>query len=107
MEVLQTSALPLGDGAPGGTLYSTKKGAAEWNERRSARVTKAASRGAGVPGDKDWSGKRDSNPRLRPWQGRTLPLSYSRPRRQRSVPQPIRLEQDALRSSWAYNSIAP
>ena len=25
-----------------------------------------------------WSGKRDSNPRLRPWQGRTLPLSYSR-----------------------------
>jgi hypothetical protein len=29
-----------------------------------------------------WSGKRDSNPRLRPWQGRTLPLSYSRPRRE-------------------------
>src|SRR5688572_14764399 len=28
----------------------------------------------------DWSGKRDSNPRLRPWQGRTLPLSYSRSR---------------------------
>jgi hypothetical protein len=27
---------------------------------------------------KVWSGKRDSNPRLRPWQGRTLPLSYSR-----------------------------
>jgi hypothetical protein len=27
---------------------------------------------------KDWSGKRDLNPRLRPWQGRTLPLSYSR-----------------------------
>src|SRR5690606_25312859 len=26
----------------------------------------------------DWSGKRDSNPRLRPWQGRTLPLSYAR-----------------------------
>src|SRR5262245_64172898 len=26
-----------------------------------------------------WSGQRDSNPRLRPWQGRTLPLSYSRP----------------------------
>ena len=29
------------------------------------------------PGE-DWSGKRDSNPRLRPWQARTLPLSYSR-----------------------------
>ncbi len=28
--------------------------------------------------DGRWSGKRDSNPRLRPWQGRTLPLSYSR-----------------------------
>ena len=28
---------------------------------------------------KKWSGKRDLNPRLRPWQGRTLPLSYSRP----------------------------
>ena len=24
-----------------------------------------------------WSGRRDLNPRLRPWQGRTLPLSYS------------------------------
>src|SRR5262249_46788065 len=30
-----------------------------------------------------WSGKRDSNPRLRPWQGRTLPLSYSRSNLQR------------------------
>ena len=28
---------------------------------------------------KFWSGRRDLNPRLRPWQGRTLPLSYSRP----------------------------
>jgi hypothetical protein len=27
---------------------------------------------------KFWSGRRGSNPRLRPWQGRTLPLSYSR-----------------------------
>src|SRR5207253_11114362 len=25
-----------------------------------------------------WSGRRELNPRLRPWQGRTLPLSYSR-----------------------------
>ncbi len=29
-------------------------------------------------GSKIWSGRRDLNPRLRPWQGRTLPLSYSR-----------------------------
>ena len=27
-----------------------------------------------------WSGKRDLNPRLQPWQGCTLPLSYSRKR---------------------------
>jgi hypothetical protein len=31
-----------------------------------------------TPASEGWSGKRDSNPRLRPWQGRTLPLSYSR-----------------------------
>src|SRR5580765_2558170 len=37
-----------------------------------------------------WSGKRDSNPRLRPWQGRTLPLSYSRPNDQRTT-RPVRL----------------
>ncbi len=27
---------------------------------------------------RDWSGRRDLNSRLRPWQGRALPLSYSR-----------------------------
>ena len=52
MEVLQTSALPLGDGA--------------------------VRKGPETQGRRMWSGKRDSNPRLRPWQGRTLPLSYSR-----------------------------
>ena len=52
MEVLQTSALPLGDGAVRTECEDA--------------------------GKKKWSGKRDSNPRLRPWQGRTLPLSYSR-----------------------------
>src|SRR5712691_11751671 len=31
-----------------------------------------------APRDESWSGKRDSNPRPRPWQGRALPLSYSR-----------------------------
>ena len=43
IEVLQTSALPLG--------YSALR---------------------------FWSGRRDLNPRLQPWQGCTLPLSYSR-----------------------------
>ncbi len=33
---------------------------------------------AGARGQHFWSGRRDLNPRLRPWQGRTLPLSYSR-----------------------------
>lgn len=27
---------------------------------------------------KTWSGRRDSNPRLQPWQGCALPLSYAR-----------------------------
>src|SRR4051812_15950033 len=27
---------------------------------------------------KDWSGRRDSNPRPQPWQGCALPLSYAR-----------------------------
>src|SRR6476660_2658190 len=29
---------------------------------------------------RNWSGRRDSNPRPRPWQGRALPLSYTRVR---------------------------
>src|SRR3954463_8355211 len=29
----------------------------------------------------NWSGRRGSNPRPRPWQGRALPLSYTRIRR--------------------------
>src|SRR5271166_3046540 len=57
IEVLQTSALPLGDRAPGEARQET------------------LARGEG---GKIWSGRRDLNPRLRPWQGRTLPLSYSR-----------------------------
>ena len=56
MEVLQTSALPLGDGA---------------NIKKSAYGM--------LISHLNWSGKRDSNPRLQPWQGCTLPLSYSRP----------------------------
>src|ERR1044071_8376066 len=87
MEVLQTSALPLGDG----TVWSAP-----------ARARGAAERSAVAPRplwrtvsprcfrDESWSGKRDSNPRLRPWQGRTLPLSYSRSRRTHRVPQPFR-----------------
>ncbi len=42
-----------------------------------------------VPRREGWSGKRDSNPRLRPWQGRTLPLSYSRLKPESSTYQKI------------------
>ena len=63
MEVLQTSALPLGDGAD--QSPETKNG--PWRPALTPQLR----------GER-WSGKRDSNPRLRPWQGRTLPLSYSR-----------------------------
>ena len=38
-------------------------------------LKRKARAGAGL---QTWSGRRDLNPRLRPWQGRTLPLSYSR-----------------------------
>ncbi len=31
-----------------------------------------------MAGQSLWSGRRDSNPRPRPWQGRALPLSYTR-----------------------------
>src|SRR5262249_45372180 len=43
-----------------------------------------------------WSGKRDSNPRLRPWQGRTLPLSYSRSLRKSSVTQRYLRDQESV-----------
>ena len=58
MEVLQTSALPLG--------YA----AIIW-----------------------WSGRRDLNPRLQPWQGCTLPLSYSRSTKMSSTDFALRCQQ--------------
>ena len=71
MEVLQTSALPLGDGAVRTECEDA--------------------------GKKKWSGKRDSNPRLRPWQGRTLPLSYSRSSNfEKTVTHGSKPHQDAL-----------
>src|SRR5258708_36142178 len=105
VEVLQTSALPLGDGASRRALkkLAAREGplvqaitkplgdlparGAEWAlgaPRSGARVS-----GGGTP-EENWSGKRDSNPRLRPWQGRTLPLSYSRPQDQ-STTRTVRL----------------
>src|SRR5438128_583566 len=135
MEVLQTSALPLGDGAgrtsivQGNPAASFRRGdnseQARATRRSSATAPRITTRAAGTeptakrrrvdhvarsclphddarpsersgasgearaersepggvqgpPPIQNWSGKRDSNPRLRPWQGRTLPLRYSR-----------------------------
>src|ERR1700741_1290743 len=74
MEVLQTSALPLGDGADQNVSRRILSRVADLKVRATYLMRpKGLVRRA-----KSWSGKRDSNPRLRPWQGRTLPLSYSR-----------------------------
>src|SRR3954467_8089820 len=92
MEVLQTSALPLGDGAGRTSCF----GAGE-----SGRVLEGATTARAGAGQQHhqrserWSGKRDSNPRLRPWQGRTLPLSYSRSRRNLSVTHGFETGQDS------------
>ena len=120
MEVLQTSALPLGDGAGrnselcgkspaasmcgynngvkkssasivlfAATERTCASGSAGYRDTRAAgtelatKRQRSEGRQSGCRGPRrsnKWSGKRDSNPRLRPWQGRTLPLSYSRPR---------------------------
>ncbi len=58
--------------------------AERWAPER--RVAERAGRGCRGPRRLKWSGKRDSNPRLRPWQGRTLPLSYSRPPTRAAAP---------------------
>src|SRR5579863_7401077 len=39
-----------------------------------------------------WSGRRDSNPRPRPWQGRALPLSYTRIREMAGEGSPVTAE---------------
>ena len=112
IEVLQTSALPLGYRAPcqkfrrsfaaaqdfacGLPLRSRPQNRSTWlppmprlhAERlpeRKIRVMQAGQSLAktkspcGLRGrEQNWSGRRELNPRLRPWQGRTLPLSYSR-----------------------------
>src|SRR5205814_771683 len=47
--------------------------------------------------EKCWSGKRDSNPRPRPWQGRALPLSYSRVPADSDCTTPLRERRTAAR----------
>src|SRR5205085_11883334 len=65
IKVLQTSALPLGYAARR-RQTTRRRHPSNFQLRDVAFALKL------------WSGRRDLNPRLRPWQGRTLPLSYSR-----------------------------
>jgi hypothetical protein len=64
IKVLQTSPLPLGYRAP--SDYVSVPG-----EKSPTGEGEAIFKNV-------WSGRRGSNPRHRPWQGRALPLSYSR-----------------------------
>src|SRR4051812_24427941 len=50
----------------------------ECNPALTGRACGHCSRKVGPEIPKFWSGRRDSNPRPRPWQGRALPLSYTR-----------------------------
>ncbi len=60
MRILQTLALPLGYDA-----VILERVSWIWHPLRPANISY-------------WSGRRDSDPRLSPWQGDTLPLSHSR-----------------------------
>ena len=86
--------------APAGTdLLKQERPAASIRSDNSARGGRIA-----WSSKKKWSGKRDSNPRLRPWQGRTLPLSYSRPRRNPSVPRRFAANQPGLNPLGIWDS---
>ena len=87
IKVLQTSPLPLGYVAEvlPDLIAAEKKSPATWWDwgRRGhfieeVKIQRRLVRLPRAPCPEGQSGKRDSNPRLRPWQGRTLPLSYSR-----------------------------
>ena len=53
-----------------------------------------------------WSGKRDLNSRRQPWQGCTLPLSYSRSARETLYPHPFRGVNPKIQKKWIWPSLA-
>ena len=55
----------------------------EAEPKKNPRSSLKASKGENI-----WSGRRDLNPRLQPWQGCTLPLSYSRSTKRRFTVEP-------------------
>ncbi len=84
IEALQASALPLGDGTSSLLLLSMVPGAGLEPAQCCHRGILSPLRLPISPSGQIlclkllWSGKRGSNSRPRPWQGRALPLSYSR-----------------------------
>ena len=54
-----------------------------------------------MPPSKQWSGWRDSNSRLSPWQGDTLPLSYTRMVPQDGIEPPTRGFSVLCSTDWA------
>src|SRR3712207_340567 len=74
IKVLQTSALPLGYAAGGEDEGGRRKDEVKKQAVKTSPCVLHPS--AFILATE--SGRRDLNPRLRPWQGRTLPLSYSR-----------------------------
>ena len=60
---------------------------------RRGRVPVTVPRSASSGLLENWSGRRGSNPRPRPWQGRALPLSYTRIRKKRGGRRPRRQRQ--------------
>ena len=55
----------------------------EAEPKKNPRSSLKASKGENI-----WRGRRDLNPRLQPWQGCTLPLSYSRSTKRRFTVEP-------------------
>jgi hypothetical protein len=51
---------------------------AERSVTNQSEPRKSTSQASGSDTEEIWSGRRGSNPRPRPWQGRALPLSYTR-----------------------------
>ncbi|VFQ43647.1 hypothetical protein MSL71_12850 [Desulfoluna butyratoxydans] len=52
-----------------------------------------------------WSGKRDLNSRRQPWQGCTLPLSYSRSARETIYPHPSCRVNPKIQKKWIWPSL--
>src|SRR5258708_1622663 len=79
-----------------------------WTAPRSPlRSSDRVLEGSGCYAREYWSGRRDSNPRPRPWQGRALPLSYTRIREIDGDCSPQRAELCQMRLTNATAGLRP